>query len=151
MVRMVLWSKKIQHIYARNIFMLQIFPCYRAPGGTKHSLIKGNRPKLHSWNTFGEGLGKSRKLLSYRTSPRKKMRLDLDVSSNQEDNICNFFAQAGQEEVSQSCNENTLNSLNPNTSAVPNTFAFVPDDSEKEKERLKEELFNLKTKLQEMK
>ena len=35
-------------------------------------------------------------------------------------------------------------------SSVSATFAFVPDDSEKEKERLKEELFNLKTKLQEM-
>ena len=123
---------------------------YRAPGGTRHSLIKGSRPKLHSWNTFGEGLGKSRKPPSYRTSPRKKMRLDLDVISNQEDNICDFSVQTGQEKVSQSCNENTVDSLNPNTSAVPTTFAFVPDDSEKEKERLKEELFNLKTKLQEM-
>ena len=25
---------------------------YRDPGGTRHSLIKGSRPKLHSWNTF---------------------------------------------------------------------------------------------------
>ena len=78
------------------------------------------------------------------------MRLDLAVSSNQEDNICNFSVEAGQEEVTKSCNENTVDSLNPNTSAVPNTFVFVPDDSEKEKERLKEELLNLKTKLQEM-
>ena len=43
-----------------------------------------------------------------------------------------------------------MDPLNSNTSAVPTTFAFVPDDSEKEKERLKEELFDLKTKLQEM-
>ena len=40
--------------------------------------------------------------------------------------------------------------LNANTSAEPTTFAFVPDDLEKEKERLKEELINLKTKLKEM-
>ena len=66
------------------------------------------------------------------------MRLDLEVSGNQEDSICNFSIQAGQGEVTKSCNENTVDSLNPNTSAVPNTFAFVPDDSEKEKERLKE-------------
>ena len=40
---------------------------YRAPGGTWHSLIKGSCPKLHSWNTFGEGLGKTIKPPSYRT------------------------------------------------------------------------------------
>ena len=68
------------------------------------------------------------------------MRLDLDVSSNQKDNICDFSVQAGQEEVSESCNENKVDFLTE----------FVPDDLEKEKERLKEELFNLKTKLQEM-
>ena len=62
------------------------------------------------------------------------MRLDLDVSSNQKDNICDFSVQAGQEEVSESCNENTVDFLTE----------FVPDDLEKEKERLKEELFNLK-------
>ena len=72
---------------------------YRAPGGTRHSLVKGSHPKLQLWNTFGQRLGKSRKPPSYRTSPRKKMCLDLDVSSNQEDNICDFSAQAGQEEV----------------------------------------------------
>ena len=72
----------------------------RVPGGTRYSLLKGSRPKLHSWNTFGKGLGESRKLPSYRTSPRKKMCLDLDVSSNQEENICDFSVQAGQEEVS---------------------------------------------------
>ena len=43
-----------------------------------------------------------------------------------------------------------MDSLNAYTSAVPTTFAFVPVDLEKEKKRLKEELFNLKTKLQEM-
>ena len=102
---------------------------YRAPGGTRHSIIKGSRLKLHSWDTFGEGLGKTRKLPSYRTSPRKKIRLNLDVGSNQKDNICDFSVQAGQEEVSQNCNENTMDSLN--TSAVPTTFAFVPDDLEK--------------------
>ena len=69
----------------------QVAGIYRDPGGTRHSLIKGSRPKLLSWNTFGEGLGKSRKPPSYRTSPRKKMRLDLEVSSNQEDNICIFM------------------------------------------------------------
>ena len=37
-----------------------------------------------------------------------------------------------------------------NTSTLPTTFAFVPDDLEKEKETLKEELFNLKIKLQDM-
>ena len=68
---------------------------YRAPGGTQHSLIKGSCPKLHLWDTFGEGLGKRRKPPSYRTSARKKMHLDLEVSSNQEDNICDFSVQAG--------------------------------------------------------
>ena len=43
-----------------------------------------------------------------------------------------------------------MDSLNANTSAVATTFAFVPDDLEKAKGRLKEEIFNLKTKLQEM-
>ena len=43
-----------------------------------------------------------------------------------------------------------MDSLNANTSAVATTFAFVPDDLEKAKGRLKEETFNLKTKLQEM-
>ena len=71
----------------------------------------------------------------------------MDVSNNQKDDICDFFVQTGQEEVSQNCNENKVDSLN--TSAVPTTFAFVLDDLEKEKQRLKEELFNLKTKLQE--
>ena len=95
-------------------------------------------------------LGKSRKPLSHRTSPRKKIPLNLDVSSNQKDNICHFSVQTGHEEVSKSCNENTVDSLNANNSAVPTTFAFVRDDLEKEKARLKEELFNLQTKLQEM-
>ena len=81
---------------------------YRAPGGTRLSLIKGSRLKLHSWNTSGEVLGESRKPPSYRTlSPRKKMRLDLEVSSNQKDNICDLSVQTGQKEVSESCNENT--------------------------------------------
>ena len=44
-----------------------------------------------------------------------------------------------------------MDSLNPNTSAVTNRFAFVSGDLEKEIERLNEELFNLKTKLLEMK
>ena len=109
--------------------------------------IKGSCPKLHSWNAFGEALGKRRKPPSYRTSPRKEIHLDLEVSSNQKDNICDFSVQTGQEEVSQSCNKNTVDLFNANTSAVPNTFAFVPDDLEQEKERLKEELFNLTTKL----
>ena len=74
----------------------------------------------------------------------------MDVSSNHKDNICAFSVQAGQEEVSESCNKNTVDLLNANTCAVPTTLAFVPDDLDKEKERLKEELFNLKTKLQEM-
>ena len=43
-----------------------------------------------------------------------------------------------------------MDSLNVNTFALPTTLAFVPDDIEKEKERLKEKPFNLKTKLQEM-
>ena len=43
-----------------------------------------------------------------------------------------------------------MDSLNPNTSAVTNRFAFVSGDLGKEKERLNKELFNLKTKLQEM-
>ena len=72
----------------------------------------------------------------------------MDVSSKQKDSICDFSVQTGQEEVSQNCNENTVDSLD--TSAVPTTFAFVPDDLEKKKERLKEELFNLKPKHQEM-
>ena len=73
-----------KHFHAADI--------YRAPGGTRHSLIKRSRPKLHSWNTFGEGLCKSRKPPSYRTSPWKKIRLNLDVSSNkQKDNICDFL------------------------------------------------------------
>ena len=42
-----------------------------------------------------------------------------------------------------------LDSLNANTSSTPTTFAFVLDDFEKEKERLKEP-FKLKTKLLEM-
>ena len=94
--------------------------------------------------------GKSRKPPFYWTSPRKKIRLDLDVSRNQKDDMCDFSVQAGQEEVSQNCNENTVDSLNANTSAAPTTFTFVPDDLEKENERKKEELLNLKTKLQEM-
>ena len=123
---------------------------YRAPGDTRHSLIKGSRSKLHPWNTFRDGLGKSRTPPSDRTSPRKEIRQDLDVSSNQKDSICDFFVQTGQKEVSQSCNENTVDSLNANTSTVPTKFAFVPDGLENEKERLKEELFNSKSKLQEM-
>ena len=149
MAKMVLWSKKIQHI-AMCSTHVHAADIYRIPGGTQHSLIKGSRPKLHSWDTFGEGLSKSRKPPSYRTSPRKKMRLDLDVSSNQKGNICDFFVPARQEEVSESCNENTVDLLNASTSALPTTFAFVPDDLEKKKERLKEEHFNLKTKRKEM-
>ena len=99
MAKMVLWSKKIQHI-AMCLTHVHAADIYRIPGGTQHSLIKGSRPKLHSWDTFGEGLSKSRKPPSYRTSPRKKMRLDLDVSSNQKGNICDFFVPARQEEVS---------------------------------------------------
>ena len=112
-----------KHFHAADI--------YRASGGTRHSLIKGSRPKLYSWNTFGEGLGKSRKPPSYRTSPRKTIRLDLNVSSNKNDNICDFSVQTGQEEVSQICKENTVDSLNANTSAVPTILAFVPDELEK--------------------
>ena len=74
----------------------------------------------------------------------------MDVSSNQKNNIYDFSLQTGQEEISQSCKERPVDSLNPNTSAVLTTFAFVPDNLEKERERLKEEFFNLKTKLQEM-
>ena len=72
-----------KHFYASDI--------YRAPAGTRHSLKKRSHPKLHSWNTFGEGLGKSRKPTSYRTSPKKKIPLDLDVSSNQKDNLWNIL------------------------------------------------------------
>ena len=46
----------------------------------------------------------------------------MDASSNQKVNICEFlefFTQTGQEEVSQSCNENTVDLLNANTSAEP--------------------------------
>ena len=43
-----------------------------------------------------------------------------------------------------------MDSVNVNTFALPTTLVFVPDDIEKEKERLKEKPFNLKTKLQEM-
>ena len=71
----------------------------------------------------------------------------MDVSSNQEDNICNFSVQAGQEEVSESCNKNTVDLLNANIYAIPTTSAFVPDDLVKEKLRLKEEIFSLKIKL----
>ena len=123
---------------------------YGAPGDTRHSLIKGSSPKLQPWNTFRDGLGKSRTPPSYKTSPRKEIRQDLDVSSNQKDSICDFSVQTGQEEVPQSCNENTVDSLNANTSTVATKFAFVPDDLENEKERLKEELFNSKSKLQQM-
>ena len=35
------------------------------------------------------------------------MCLDLDVNSNQKDNICDFSTQAGQE-VLESCNKNTV-------------------------------------------
>ena len=54
--------------------------------------------------------------------------LDLDVSSSQKDNISDFSVQTGQEEVSQICNENTVDLPNANTSAVPAAFALVPDD-----------------------
>ena len=74
----------------------------------------------------------------------------MDVSSNQKDSICDFSVQTGQEQVSQSCNENTVDSLNANTSTVATKFAFVPDGLENEKERPKEELFNSKSKLQQM-
>ena len=89
---MVLWSKKIQYIAMcwKHVHTADI---YRAPGGTQHSLIKGSRPKLHSWNSFGGGLSESRKPSSYWASATKKMRLDLDVCSNQKDNICYFFVQ----------------------------------------------------------
>ena len=80
-----------KHFHAADI--------YRALDGTRQSLINGSRPKLHLWNTFGGGLGKSRKLPSYRTlSPGK-------ITRKQKDNICNLSVQTGQEEVSQSCNE----------------------------------------------
>ena len=128
---------------------INVADIYRTPDGTRHSLIKGSRPKLHSRNTFGDGLGNSRKSPSYRKSPRMKTRLDLDFSSKQKDNISDLSVQTEQEEISQSCNGNTLDSLNANISAVPATFAFVPDDLEKEKERLTEGIFNLKTKFQE--
>ena len=55
----------------------------------------GSRPKLLPWNTFGEGQGKSRRTPSYRTSPRKKICLDLDVSSNQKDSINDFSVLTG--------------------------------------------------------
>ena len=71
----------------------------------------------------------------------------MDVSSNLKDDICNFFVQAGQEEVSESCNENTVDLLNANISAIPTTSAFVPDNLVKEKLKLKEEIFSLKIKL----
>ena len=88
---MVLWSKKIQYIAMcwKHVHTADI---YRAPGGTQHSLIKGSRPKLHSWNSFGGGLSESRKPSSYWASATKKMRLDLDVCSNQKDNVY-FFVQ----------------------------------------------------------
>ena len=70
--------------------------------------------------------------------------------SDQKDNISDISVQTGQEEVSQNCKKITVDSLNANTSDAPTTYAFVPDDLEKAKERLKEELFNLKTKLQEI-
>ena len=39
---------------------------YRSPGGwCRHSLTKGSRLKLHSWNTFRDRLGKSRKLAGH--------------------------------------------------------------------------------------
>ena len=43
-----------------------------------------------------------------------------------------------------------MDSLYLNTPTVPTIFAFVSDDLEKEKERLKEELFDLKIKLPEI-
>ena len=69
-----LWSKKIQHIECLKHF--HAADMYRAPGGwCRHSLIKGSRLKLHSWNTFRDRLGKSIKPPSCRASPRKKMHL----------------------------------------------------------------------------
>ena len=99
-----------------------------APGGTRHSLIKASRPKLHSWNTFGEELSKSRKPSSYRTSARETMRLDLDVGSNQKVN-CDLSVQAGQKKVSENCNKNIVDLFN----ASPPTFAFLPDDLRRRK------------------
>ena len=43
-----------------------------------------------------------------------------------------------------------MDSLYLSTPAVPTTFAFASDELETEKERLKEELFDLKIKLPEM-
>ena len=118
MAKVSLWSKKIQHICSKHFHAADIYKApggtyiclkhshaadiYRATGGTRHSLIKGSCPKLHSWNTFGEGLGKNRKPLYKSTSPRKKICLDLDLSGNQKD-ISDFSVQRGQEQVSQSC------------------------------------------------
>ena len=43
-----------------------------------------------------------------------------------------------------------METFNANTSAVPNIFAFLPDDLVKEKERLNIKLFNLKIQFQEV-
>ena len=58
MAEMALRPKKIQDIaiFSKHFYAADI---HRDPGGTRHSLIKRNRPKLHSWNTFGGELGKS--------------------------------------------------------------------------------------------
>ena len=129
--------------------MLETFSCCRYTQSpwrytTLHN--KGKSSKVISWNTFGEGLGKSRKPPSYKASPRKKIRLDLNVSSNQKDNICDFSVQTGQEEVSQRKHEKQWNRLMLRL----HLHLYLLSDLEKEKEILKEELFNLKTKLQEM-
>ena len=119
-----------------NIYMLETFSCsiyLQSPWWYTKLPNKEKSPKITFMEYFWRRLGKSRKPLSYRTSPRKKIHLDLDVSSNRKDNIFDFSVQAGQEEVSQNCNKNTVDSLN--TSAVPTTFAFVTDDLHLEKEK----------------
>ena len=84
--------------------MLQI---YTKQLGTRHSLRMESRPKLHSWSRFEEGLGKRRSLnLGWKDETRMKMFLHFNVSSTQEDNICNFFVQVKQKEFSKCCEEN---------------------------------------------
>ena len=83
--------------------MLQI---YTKQLGTRHSLRMESHPKLHSWSRFEEGLGKRRKPQSYKTWTRMKMFLHFNVSSTQEDNICNFLVQVKQKEFSKCCEEN---------------------------------------------
>ena len=65
MARMVLWLKKIWHIY---VLQISTDPLWYTT-----LTNKGNCPLFHIWNNFGEGSVKSGKPQSYRTSPGKEI------------------------------------------------------------------------------